>query len=146
MKRIEDERIITEKRKINSRAFSIALLALWGIILFRQLALKQNPMEYLDIFILTLGLSTYVTFKNVLQGFYLTYRSKNQKKKVNLLGAMVGLLTFITVQFMFMDYAIKSLDDIVSLMLSSIVFLVTWVVIQIILMEISERKANKDIE
>jgi hypothetical protein len=33
MKKIEDERILIEKRKINSRAFSYVFIGLWLIIL-----------------------------------------------------------------------------------------------------------------
>lgn len=90
MKKIVDERIITEKRKINSKAFGICFLALWGILLFRQFILHQNIVEYVDIFLLTIGLSIYVTVNSVVKGLYLTNRNKPVRKKVNLIGAFAG--------------------------------------------------------
>jgi hypothetical protein len=68
MKRIEDERIINEKRRINSNAFGICFLALWCILLYRQFGLRQPISEYIDVFLLTIGLSIYITVNNVFNG------------------------------------------------------------------------------
>jgi len=42
MKRIEDERILIEKRKINSRAFSYSYIGLWILLVYRQFVLNQE--------------------------------------------------------------------------------------------------------
>jgi len=81
MGKIIDERIIAGKRKINSSAFGICFLALWGILLYRQFMLHQDIREYADIFLLTIGISIYVVVSNILQGFYYTYRSRRTQKK-----------------------------------------------------------------
>jgi type IV secretory pathway TraG/TraD family ATPase VirD4 len=146
MKRIEDERIITEKRKINSKAFGICFLALWGILIYRQFVLHQNIIEYIDVFLLTIGISIYVTINNVFKGFYLTYRKKNVKKKVNLIGALVGSTTFVIVQFFIMNYELTNWMDIIKLLLSFLIFLFIWIVSQSLLMKISEKEADKDVE
>ncbi|MFZ7119575.1 MAG: DUF6773 family protein [Eubacteriaceae bacterium] len=145
MKKIEDERIISEKRKINSSAFGICYLALWGILIFRQFALKQNITEYMDIFLLTIGISIYLTINNVFKGYYLTYRSKQDRKKVNLIGALVGSITFGMVQSLVIKYDFHNLKDILVLIFSSFIFFIIWIISQSILLKISEKKANQDL-
>jgi hypothetical protein len=145
MNRIKDERILLEKRKINSSAFGICFLGLWGTLLYRQFMLRQNVSEYIDIFLLTMGLSIYVTATNVLKGFYLTYRSKYTRKKVNIIGAIVGSITFSIVQFFIMKAELTNIEDLLKLFVSLIVFFTVWVISQNILFKISENKAN-DIE
>jgi Co/Zn/Cd efflux system component len=146
MRKIEDERIIAEKRKINSSAFGICFLGLWGILLYRQFVLNQEITEYMDVFFLTIGISIYVTINNVFKGHYLTYRNKNEKKKINFISAAVGSVTFIIVQFFVMKYSITDVKDILSIVLSFIVFFVVWIVFQMVLLKISEKKANEDTE
>ncbi|MGI6327457.1 MAG: DUF6773 family protein [Dethiobacteria bacterium] len=146
MKRIEDERIIAEKRKINSNSFGICFLALWGILLYRQYVLQQGIVEYLDIFILTIGLSIYITINSVVKGLYLTYRSKPVRKKVNLIGAFAGSIAFTLVQFFAMDYDLANLEDMLTLLGSVIIFFMAWMICQSILLNISEAKANKDVD
>jgi hypothetical protein len=146
MKRIEDERILSEKRKINSNAFSICFLGLWGILFFRQFVLQQNVSEYIDVFLLTIGLSIYVTVNNVLKGFYLTYRSKYTRKKVNLMGAIVGSVVFTIVQIFITKAELTNIEDLLKLVTSLIIFFTVWVISQSILFKISENKANEDIE
>jgi len=123
MNRIEDERIINEKRRINSSAFGICFLCLWGILLFRQFGLHQNVTEYLDIFLLTIGISIYITVNNVFRGLYLTYRSKPARHKVNILGALVGSTAFIVVQLFIVNYNLTNWEDIIKLAVSWITFL-----------------------
>lgn len=146
MKKIEDERILAEKRKINSSAFGICFLALWMIILFRQFVLEQNIKEYIDIFLLTMGLSIYVTINSVVKGLYLTYRSKKMRIKMNLIGATVGLVVFTIVQIFFIKHDFTNWKDVFQLILSSAIFFVVWIGTQTILLKISEKKANEDIE
>lgn len=146
MKRIEDERIIAEKRRINSSAFGICFLALWGILLYRQFVLQQNIAEYADIFLLTIGLSLYVTINSVVKGLYLTYRSEPVRKKVNLIGALTGSILFAAVHFFTMDYNLTNLKDVFTLLVSVIIFFVAWMLCQSMLLKISAAKADKEIE
>lgn len=146
MRRIEDERILSEKRKINSSAFGICFLGLWGILLFRQFMLQQNLSEYIDIFLLTIGLSIYVTVNNVFKGFYLTYRSKYSRKKVNIIGAITGSIILTIVQYFTMKAELTKKEDLLKLVASLIIFFTAWVISQSILFKISEKKANENIE
>lgn len=146
MKRLEDERIITEKRKINSKAFSIVFLALWGILIYRQFVLQQDVSSYLDIFILTIGISMYVTLNNVFKGFYLTYRSKRTKKRLNITGAIVGTIVFAIVQYFIMNNNLTDHKKILDLILSSIIFLFFWLTFQGFFLKLSEKKANEEVD
>jgi len=146
MKRIEDERIIAEKRRINSSAFGICFMALWGILLFRQFVLHQHISEYLDIFLLTMGLSVYITVNNVLKGLYLTYRSKKAKKRVIMAGALVGTTTFAAVQFFVAGYDFNSPVDILKSIFPALLFFVVWILGQGLLLNISETKGNGEID
>lgn len=146
MKRIEDERIIAEKRRINSSAFGICFMALWGILLFRQFVLQQHISEYLDIFLLTIGLSIYITVNNVLRGMYLTYRSKRARKKVVMTGALVGTVTFAAVQFFVAGYDFKSPVDILKSIFPAVLFFAIWILGQGLLLNISETKGNEEID
>lgn len=146
MKRIEDERILSEKKSINSSAFGLCFLGLWGILLYRQFVLGQNLSEYIDIFLLTIGISIYVTINNVLKGLYLTYRSKYSRKKVNLIGAIVGSITFTLVQFLVREGQLTNKSDFFEILVSLIVFFVAWFIAQSILFKVSDNKANEDID
>ena len=144
MKRIEDERIIAEKRRINSNAFGICFLALWGILLYRQYVLGQAIGEYIDIFLLTIGLSIYITVNNVSKGLYLTYKSKAARKKVRFTGALVGSVTFVIIQYFVIGYDLTSPGDILKLAVSFMVFLLFWVGSQSLLLGISQRRADEE--
>jgi L-lactate permease len=146
MKRIEDERILNEKMKINSRAFGLCLIALWGIILFRQFILHQQTKEYIDIFLLTISISIFVTFNNVFKGFYLTYRDKKMKIRINLISAIVATFVCLLIQIFVMKYDYSSFENILKISLQTLVFFVMYVSMQFILFRISESKANENIE
>lgn len=146
MKRIEDERILAGKRQINSSAFGICFLALWGILLYRQFVLHQGIREYADIFMLTVGISLYVVISNIQQGLYYSYRSKSTKKKTLAVGALVGTLVFSLSQVMIMKYDLSDGKDLIRVTVQAAIFLTVWVVSQYTFFRISEKQADKDIE
>ncbi len=146
MGKITDERILAGKRRINSNAFGICFLALWGILLYRQFVLQQEISEYADIFMLTVGISLYVVINNILQGFYYTYRGKNTKRKVMIIGALSGTIVFSLSQVLIMRYDLSMGKDIAKLALQALIFLTVWVACQYTLSSLSEKQANKDIE
>jgi len=146
MKKLEDERIIAEKRRINSNAFGICFLALWGIIFYRQYLLGQPISEYIDIFLLTIGLSIYIAVNNAFKGLYLTYRSKAAKKKTQFVGALVGSITFAIVQCFVAGYDLTKVEDIFKTVVSLVIFLLIWIGGQSLLLGISQRKAEEGAE
>ena len=48
----------------------------------KDLTQEQDIKEYVDIFLLTIGLSIYITINNVSKGLFLTYRNEQERKKV----------------------------------------------------------------
>ncbi len=146
MKKIEDERILIEKRKINSRAFSYVFIGLWLILIYRQFILEQEPSNYWDILVLTLGISTYVLIRNVFKGLYQTYREKESKRKNILIGGIVGSIIFTLIHGFFSDYNLSSSKDIVRILISGIIFFITWMGAQNYLVRKSEKKADEEIE
>lgn len=146
MGKIADERILAGKRRINSSAFGICLLALWGILLYRQFALRQDLREYADIFLLTVGISVYVVVNNILQGFYYTYRSKSTRKKVVAIGALTGTIVFSLSQILIMKYDLTDGNDLTKLIVQAAIFLTVWIACQHAIFRISEKQADKDLE
>ena len=146
MKRIVDERILAGKRHINSSAFGICFLVLWGILLRRQFILQQDIKEYADIFLLTVSISLYVVINNIQQGLYNNYRSKRTKKKTIAIGALVGMLVFLLTQMLIMGYDLTGGRDIVKIIVQAVIFVVVWIASQYTFFRISEKQADKDIE
>jgi hypothetical protein len=146
MKRIEDERILIEKRKINSRAFSYSYIGLWILLVYRQFVLNQEPSQYWDILVLTLGISFYVLIRNVFKGLYQTYRKKDSKKKNLLIGGIVGSIIFTLIHGIFSDYDLSNTRDLISILIAGIIFFITWIGVQYFLIRKSEKKADEEIK
>ncbi|MDW7669153.1 MAG: DUF6773 family protein [Bacillota bacterium] len=146
MKRIEDERILIEKRKINSRAFSYVFIGLWLIILYRQFILDQHVSQYIDIFVLTIGISFYVSLRNVFKGLYQTYRKKETRRRNMFIGAVVGTATFTVVNYIMNDFELSNIKDLGMLILSALIFFVAWTGAQYFMIRKSEKKADEEIE
>ncbi|SRR6056297_480811 len=146
MKKIEDERVIIEKRKINSRAFSYVYIALWLILIYRQFVLQQEASQYWDILILTLGISFYVLLRNVFKGLYQSYREKESKIKNMFVGGIIGSIIFTLIHGIFSDYDLSNSKDLVRILISGIIFFITWMAVQYLLIRKSEKKADEDIE
>jgi hypothetical protein len=146
LKRIVDERILAGKRQINSSAFGICFLVLWGILLRRQFILQQDIKEYADIFLLTVSISFYVVINNIQQGLYYSYRSKSTKKKTIAIGALVGTAVFLLSQILILGYDLSDGRDIVRIIVQAVIFLAVWIATQYTFFKISEKQADKGIE
>lgn len=146
MKKIKDERIIMGKRKIQSQAFGLSFIGLWLILLYRQFILNQPISEYLDIFLLTIGISFYVTLNNVIAGFYVTYRDKQTKTKITIISGLVSALTFSIIQFTISNKILSNTKDLISTIAGSIIFFLIWIFLQSKLLSLSEKQSNKDID
>ncbi|MFW6030472.1 MAG: DUF6773 family protein [Halanaerobiales bacterium] len=146
MKKDEDERIVKEKRKINSYAFNILFIGLWIILVYRQFVLGQSIDQYWDIFVLTLGGSFFVLINNMLKGIYLTYKKKDEKYKKLLVSAAIGTIIFITVNSIFSGNGFSNSEEIISTIISAVVFFIVWIALQAFIIHISEKKSKQEIE
>jgi uncharacterized BrkB/YihY/UPF0761 family membrane protein len=141
MKPIQDERIIAERRALSSRAFGWIYLALWAMVLRRQLILEQPIQEYWDLFALTLFASGYLFIGLVRNGLYQSYRSQREKRKNLIIGAVVATIAF-TLSLVFGNDRALGID----LLIGGVIFLVTWLGIQWLAIKISQDRSEKDID
>lgn len=87
-RRVEDERVLLEKRKIGSDGFQIVFFALLISILVQQFIFNAPFIQYAYEFILFITISIYILFRNYIVGndLYETYRSTH---KMNILTSVV---------------------------------------------------------
>lgn len=138
--KIEDERIKGEKRKISARILGYVYMALWLIVLYRQFILKQELVEYLDIFLLTVGTSATLVFSNMKKGLYLSYRSVKQQHINIIIGTIVGgTLAFSINHFM-------NEEKLMSSILTAGVFMLFFGLGQLVILHYSNKKSNEDTE
>lgn len=144
MRRLRDERVISERRKISSKAFGICFIGLWCILMYRQFILKQSSKEYMDIYFLVVGVSLYVLINSIKAGVYL---SENKKKRNIKLFVISGAIATIVFTVVFSRYIKPSIpNDIPGIIIGAGAFFATWIVLQIIAIKLSQKQANKDIE
>jgi len=144
MKKVQDERIIRERERLGSKAFGLALIGLWILISVRLFVFQQDPMRFIDIFLLTMLLSVYVLVGTIKQGNYLNDVPSKSGVKTILLGASVGTIVFGIVQVFFMDTTFSSLEDYLGFLIGLILFWGIWVSMQYLFTRLSKKQANKD--
>lgn len=98
MKKIVDERIITESRKQNSVGFSILYFGLLLVLLYRQFILVQPIGEIWDLLLLFFGVTFFIAGKKVFAGFY-TQKSKTS----SIIILAINTLVFTAVQYFFLN-------------------------------------------
>jgi membrane-bound acyltransferase YfiQ involved in biofilm formation len=104
--------------------------------------------EYMDIFILTIIVSAYVSLKNVFEGFFFTSLDEKKRVKRVLLGAFIAALISTIVQFVIQKYGILDIDKF-TLVEYVLFFLVGFLVFSsttIIFLKISGKKEEEDID
>lgn len=99
-KRIQDERVTAQKRKITSEAYSYVMIFLLGSVLVKQFVFHAEFSEYAIEFIAFFGSSFYIVIRNLLVGNHL-FSMDNNKGKI-ILNTLVTSST-ITVVLAFMN-------------------------------------------
>ncbi|MBO8156386.1 MAG: hypothetical protein H0Z32_08010 [Bacillaceae bacterium] len=145
MKKNQDERIIAGKRKINSTAFQIIFIGLWAILWYRQFVLEQDVSEYGDILILVIGISLYISLSNVMNGFFLTYRKKREKKWSMVTVALIGSAVAFVIQLLFTEDPFTK-GNLLSILVNTTIFFAVWMIIQFPMIRYSEKLSNKDLD
>ncbi|MBN2899795.1 MAG: hypothetical protein JXO44_13580 [Clostridia bacterium] len=135
--RIEDERILTEKKAINSKILGYVYMALWLVVLHRQFILKQTLTDYLDLFLITLGVSMALVIGSVKKGLYLSYRSEKQQKINIMIGALVAAVMMFSI-----NYCMNA-EDLGDAILSTLVLVVCFLVAQFAMVHYSRKKSNE---
>jgi len=146
MKKQTDERIKREQEKLNAKAFGLALLGLWILISIRLFILKQDPMDFIDIFALTMILSVYVLFGTIQKGNYQSNPNNQISKTTIFLGGSVGTIVFALVQLFLVKVDLGSQEEILSFLVSIVLFWFVWVGLQYLFTVLSKKQASKDLE
>lgn len=87
-KLMEDERIIAQKRKIQSDTCSILLIVLLMSTLVQQYIFNAPFSQYAVEFICFVGASIYIVIRNIISGNDL-YSTKNNDKKLVVVNSLV---------------------------------------------------------
>ncbi len=129
MKKILDERIISESRKQNSVGFLILYFGLLLVLLYRQFIRMQPLEEIWDLHLLFFGVTFFIAFKKVFAGFYI------QKSRKLLI---VNTAVFTAVQYFFLNR-----DKLSGLILGAFVFFIASIGFELLMRYISKRKNDK---
>ncbi len=87
-KQMQDERILTQRRKINSEAYGILMIVLLASILIQQSLLKSPFEQYAVEFICFFGISFYVLIRYMMLGLNL-YGETKRAKVIPLVNSIV---------------------------------------------------------
>lgn len=103
---LKDERIIGQRRKINSEAYGILMIALFISMIVQQFILNAPFEQYAAESICFLGASIYVVVRYIIQGININDEGK-QGKVIPLINAIVvgAIVTIINGIFNYLKYA-----------------------------------------
>lgn len=90
-KEITDERIIAQKRKIESSAFSILVWVLLASILFQQFILNAPVSQFAGEFLSLIVVGIYIPVKNIKLGLEMGNPNVRNLKKLILNGLFLGI-------------------------------------------------------
>nr|WP_300004177.1 DUF6773 family protein [Tissierella sp.] len=138
-KEIKDERIIFQRRKIQSEAYSILVYFLLFSILFQQYVLNAPASQYMGEFIGAVGIGIYVAIRNISMGLNLSSRKDTSLKKLFLNSVF---LSSITVTFFVFISGERDLVD-------GLTFFITFTIISFsidFLLQYLAKKKNKEID
>lgn len=134
---IKDERVISQKTKIKSNAYSILIYLLLISILFQQYILNAPAAQFAGEFICLIATSIYVTFKNISLGFDISNSKSGNLKKLFLNSIFLSAITAIVFTFL------SGEDDIKN----SIVFFISMTIVYFLINFLSyyffKRKQNQ---
>lgn len=90
---IQDERILSQKRKITSEAFGILWLTLLAFVFVQKFLFNAPFTQYAVEFICFMGASFYILIRSLMLGNNLFYAPENEKK----MFAITTLTTALTI-------------------------------------------------
>ena len=109
---MQDERVATQRRKINSEAYGILMIILLGSILVQQFLLNAPFEQYAVEFICFLGMSIYMIVRYMTLGLNI-YGEGKRAKGIPLVNSIVTgiVVTAINGVFNYTRYAERYQDD-----------------------------------
>ncbi|MFZ7101157.1 MAG: DUF6773 family protein [Peptococcaceae bacterium] len=141
---IRDERVINQRRKINSEAFVFCFLGLGCILLYRTLLCKQNFSEIWDIFSLFMLVNLYSAFKIGVEGLAANESAREPLRHARntVIGALVGGVVFMLVFY----FTTGKGTNLLELAVGGITFVFSWLVVRIVYFKWSKKQADREIE
>lgn len=88
---VRDERILAQRQKITSEAYSILMIALLVSLPLQQYIFKAPFEQYAVEFICFFGISAYVVIRNLTLGINLFGEAKNAKRTTLLSSVVTGI-------------------------------------------------------
>ncbi|MBM7871441.1 hypothetical protein JOC70_002941 [Clostridium pascui] len=148
--KIQDERILMQKRKIGSDAFQILFYGLLLSVLIQQYMFNAPFSQYAVEVILFLAISVYIIVRNIMVGNDLFESSKYSQKLVVLNSLVTGLVvTIINTTLNYMKLGEWFKRDIINTLLVAVVTFLSSSIITFIAFEtlyIVNKKKQKKIE
>ena len=119
---IQDERVISQKRKIGSDALGMVYIGLLISILIQQFMFEAPFSQYAAEFILFMLLAFYVVIRNIMVGNSL-FDSNLNGQKVVLLGSLFSGLTItvITITFNIINYGMTKMGGLNGIALTGVI-------------------------
>lgn len=91
-KKIKDERVIAQQRKIASEAFQLVYFFLIFSMLYKQFILNEPFSSYLTEFIAFFGSAFYILIRNTMKGNDIV-NTKNHRLKIYLMNSLITSIT-----------------------------------------------------
>lgn len=124
--KIQDERVISQKRKIGSDAFGIVFFGLLVSILFQQLMFNAPFSQYAAEFILFVVASIYIIVRNIMVGIDLFGDSAIGQKTVILNCIVTGItIAVITTTLNTINFGLEKMGGVSGLALTAIITFVS---------------------
>jgi hypothetical protein len=119
---IQDERIVSQKRKIGSDAFGIVFYGLLISILIQQYMFDAPFSQYAAEFILFMAAAIYVVCRNIIVGNNLFNNSFKGQKMVVINSVVCGLtISIITTTFNTMNLGLEKMGGIPLIAITSLI-------------------------
>lgn len=134
---IQDERIITQRRKIQSDAYQILLYCLIIAIMVQQFILKAPFSQFAVEFFCLIGCGIYMSIRHLTMGIDLWNSTTLTFKKVLINGAVTGV---ISVAFLAILTGQRDIGDLAIFFLSFTAF---YVIGNLLLQYMSQKKQKK---
>ena len=119
---IQDERIISQKRKIGSDAFSIIYFGLIISIILQQLMFDAPFYQYAAEFILVMVAAIYIVVRNIIEGNDLFNNSFIGQKLVVINTIVCALtITAITITLRTINYGLAKMGGLTDIAITSLI-------------------------
>ena len=131
---IQDERILLERRKIQSTAYTWLVTILLASVVVQQSFMNAPFVQYAVEFFILIGCGLYNIISNLKKGIDIWNPSGVKKKKILLNTILSGIISVIVFVFL------SGEDSVVDLIQYFVTFIVFFFILRIVMTKITEKK------